>query len=52
VLWLVVAMIALLAAAWWVFGVRKSFQGPPARDASDSVTDSEPDMAVDVAPGT
>ncbi|MEK7394060.1 MAG: amino acid permease [Fibrobacterota bacterium] len=52
VAWLVAVMIALLAAAWWLFGVRKSFQGPPARDASDSVTDSEADMAVDVAPGT
>lgn len=50
VAWLVAAMVVLLAAAWWVFGVRKSFQGPPVRDASDSVTDSEADLGVDAIP--
>lgn len=39
VLWLVVALTALLAVFWWVLGVRKSFQGPPVLQ-TDSVVDS------------
>lgn len=46
VLWLVVVLMALLAVFWWVLGVRKSFQGPPAA-RTDSVTDASSVGEVD-----